>query len=603
MIRWLLWPVLLPFRLAYYMYCRVRNVRRVRPLLPHSVPDRFTMHRTSGWAAMLVPQKEAHYLDYLLFLRILARTDGPRHIVLRIPEMHCAWSEVEELARRFDAVRAGGKSITAFLEGGNLKSMYLAAAADWRLSAPHADFLCARPAAEPLFVKKALVRLGVDVEVLTAGKYKSAGELFTRTNLSIPAREALESMLGDIHRDIDARLSSAPGLTDRSARALSRLVRQRALLNAEELLENGFLCEVIPSSLLEAREALRLQPALPGARVDAEETIELPSPETVRKLMVSEGALIGRARRARFRPVRPGPRPMVAVVSLAGNMVNGRRGDAPRPEIIATAAYQDLFESLREGPEEAVFVHINSPGGTSSGSELLYQSIRSLGEQKPVFAVLGPVAASGGYYIALAAQKIFAANNTITGSVGVYAMHASFGRLYRRLGVGRERVYFDPTQDILSESAPLSPQARALMRSHVARTYDLFLQRVAEGRKMSVRDVRRHAEGRVWTGAAFRKSGHLDEALDPLAAIEWYRDQRGYADHVQIQLNFYPDIRTDLRSLLNRLPFGIGSSAIASSLLLPDGLRKAISFYRPLLEEEPSVVMAHWPLELLFRGL
>ena len=600
MIRFLVWPLVLPFRVIYFAYCRVRNWRRLRPLLSHAVPDRFTMHRPSGWAAMFVPQREPHYFDYLFFLRTLERVDHLRHVILRIPELHCAWSEVEEIARRLESVRKSGKTLTAFLEGGNLKSLYLSSVADFRSAAPHCDFLCARPAAEPLFLKKALNRLGVDVEVLAAGKYKSAGELFTRTNISGPAREALESMLGDLHRDIDERLTLTPGLAPRSARTLRRLIRQRALLGSDELLATGFLTELIPSAHLEAREALRLRK--PEAKAENEESVELPSLEAVRKLLTDESAVIARTRRSKFRPIRRGPQPTVAFVALAGNMVNGRRGDSPRPEVIATAPYQDLFESLREGPEEAVFVHVNSPGGTSSGSELLFQSIRSLGQYKPVFAVLGPVAASGGYYIALAAQKIFSARNTITGSVGVFAMHASFGRLYRRLGINRDRVGFDPTQDILSESAPLSAKSRTLMREHVSRTYDLFIRRTAEGRNMSPAAVRRVAEGRVWTGGTFREAGLLDEQLDLLGAVEWYRRERGYPEHTQIRLNFYPQIRTDLRSLLNRLPFGIGGATLPGPVL-PDGLNRALEFYRPLLEKEPSVTLTHWPVQLLFRGL
>ncbi len=612
MIRILLWPLVLPLRLLYFAYCRLRNLRRPALFLSHTVPDRFTMHRPSGWAAMFVPQREAHYFDYLFLLRTIERSRGLQNVVLRIPELHCSWSEADEIARRLDAIRAGGKTLTAYLEGGNLKSLYVAAPADHRLSSENADFLCARPAAEPLFLGRALQRLGVRVEVLTAGRFKSAGELFTRNNLSAPAREALVSIIRDLRHDIDSRLASAPNLSAAHAASTLRLIRDHALLRSEDLVASGFLHGTVRSAELEGYVLARATDApkakrsrkkrdkkRPEHRGSDQES--LPDAALVHRAYTDEVAVVRRYHRERFRPVRQGARPTVAIVALTGNMVGGRRGDPIRPELIATAPYQDLLEGLREGPEEAVFLFINSPGGTASGSEQLFQSIRALDETKPVFAVLGPVAASGGYYIALAARRIFASPNSISGSVGVFSMHADFQTLYRRIGVGRDRVAFDPTQDALSESRPLSARARALMKEHVASTYELFLNRMTAGRTKTAAEARRMAEGRVWSGRAFARAGFLDESLDLLGALDWYRQTAGYPEHTQIRLHFYPQIRTDLRSLLSRFPIDL--SRVGP---VPPAARSAIQMLeacRPVFEQAHGRPLLHFPAQYFLSGL
>lgn len=629
LLRW----VFLPLRALYFAYAKLRNVRKPKRYLMHRVPDRFTMHRPSGWASFVLPQTEAHYFDYLIFWHTLEKQKGTDRIVLQIPEMRTSWSQTEELARRIARVRAENKTVLAYSEGGNLKTLFLMAAADGRWVAPNADFLAARPSAEPFFVKGLLDRLGVRMEVLTAGRFKSAGEMFTRNRTSAPARQALLALIKTLRSTIETQLAATPGLTEGQAAALLRLCRQRSIVSSEELARAGFVTGLCPQAHL-AEEVLRSASAADAQTSKPADTAEPPTaqaaPSTARAAtreptndeptnapdqegsseperfvadpyFIDESALVNRYRRTQLRLFRKRRPFSVAIVSMHGNMINGKRGESIRPELISTAAYQDLFEGLASGPEEAVFVHIDSPGGSSSGAELLYQSIRSLAERKPVFAVLGSVAASGGYYIATAAEKIFAANSSITGSVGVFAMHTNASGLYRRVGIGRERLAFDPTQDIFSESAALSPAARKMMKDHIARTYQLFLERVAEARQQKVSEVRRMAEGRVWTGAEFRQAGLVDEDLDLLSAVEWYRESKGYPKETEIQLHYYPEIRTDLRSLTAKLPFGAAGKMLAKQL--PQPAAELLRFYRPVLRERGWTVLQHAPVALLLRNL
>jgi protease-4 len=222
------------------------------------------------------------------------------------------------------------------------------------------------------------------------------------------------------------------------------------------------------------------------------------------------------------------------------------------------------MQSLEENPrEEAVFLYINSPGGGADASEVLFDSIYRLSRAKPVFAVVGSVAASGGYYLACAANRIYASPLSILGSIGVIRIRPNLAGLYGKLGVKRESIFEDNTRDIFSEAGPLKPATIRLMERTMRSTYDLFLQRVAQGRARSVTSVAPHAEGRVFAGDRFAAARMIDGSLSFLELLEEYRRVSGYRPEQRFHLNFYPEVRADIRSLLGpRLP-------LASSFHLP----------------------------------
>ena len=222
-----------------------------------------------------------------------------------------------------------------------------------------------------------------------------------------------------------------------------------------------------------------------------------------------------------------------------------------------------------ENRDEAVFLYINSPGGSADASEILFESIYSLSRIKPVFALLGSVAASGGYYIACAANRIYASPLSITGSIGVIRIRPDLQGLYQKIGVRKENLFKDPTRDIYSETGKLSAPAKQLVQRTLMNNYRLFLHRVALGRKQKEKDLEKMAEGRVFTAKQFQEVKMIDGHWNVLEVLDDYKKSCGVPVEREYHLHCYPQLKMDLHSLASA--YG-RHSRMEFNHLLPGGL-------------------------------
>ncbi|MEQ9366763.1 MAG: S49 family peptidase [Leptospirales bacterium] len=607
--------LILPLRIPLYLYYALRNLARRGDLLFHAVPDRFTMLRPGGVLAYFAPRHETHFVEYLALLRVFAESDVLSTLVYTVPDLEASWSEVEQMGRALEKIDAAGKQLIAYSEGGNLKTLYLMSFADRRYAAPHANFVLNYPATEGYFLKSTIARFGVTVETHHAGKFKAEGfEMFTRTGYSPAARKNLKELLGDFRARIDARFALCGEVGDK----LTRLARKQILAESGDIRETGFFDDSVGAAVFEdwirsclidgqAADPQTAPNVIPpdeisdevlhhfaparsetateaGAGTKGEASAKIESPDSAaareagatedlrqilkreakaRRRTTDEQALYKRHWRKRFPLLRLRGLPSLALVTMDGPISMGRPGEPPKGYGIAALGFRDLIKDLGDGREEAVFLYINSPGGGADASELLFDSIYRLSRVKPVLAVVGSVAASGGYYLACAANRIYASPFSIVGSIGVIRIRPNVAGLYKKLGVKRESIFRDPTRDLFSEAGPLSPASRRLMKATMQSTYDLFLRRVAQGRNQSPRDVSRHAEGRVFSGERFEAASMIDGPFSMLEAIEDYRRRSGYSAEQQFHMNYYPEVRADLRSLAG-LSGGLSGQAFAS---------------------------------------
>lgn len=571
--------LLLPLRILYWIYARLRNRRGRNATLLHVVPERFAQTPPAGWLARF-GRNDPPFADYLSLLDLMAESPDLKRIALSIPALECSWPEVESLARRVRALHAAGKEVLAFAEGGNLKTLVLLACAPRRYAAPFADFLALAPNVDGIFLRDGLARLGVAIELYSSGKYKDQGyQMFTRTGFSPEARRNLLQLVGDLRDQIDAELAAAPGLNSQTHKTLAKLLRDAAQFDGAQLFETGFLEGVLPGALWEdfvligppaADRPLEHDFAGPGdqasgrarpARETSDPTAEraaaraalrtLKAELRLRRKRIDELALVRRERRRRFHPLRLASPPALAIVSLEGPIVSGKRDEPPRPGAIAALPLRDTLRQLETSAEEAVLLWINSPGGSAEASEMLYQSIHELSRRKPVFAVISGVGASGGYYIACAANRIYCSDMSLVGSIGVIRLRPNLGGLYKKIGVRREALLRDPTRDLFSEAGALSPAAKRLAHESSDRIYRLFLERAGRGRGLAPTELARAAEGRVFSGQRFRNLGMVDGAADLLEVVRAYAVERGYPADQQFRANFYPEFKPSLRSLLD----------------------------------------------------
>jgi protease-4 len=227
--------------------------------------------------------------------------------------------------------------------------------------------------------------------------------------------------------------------------------------------------------------------------------------------------------------------PRVAYVVAAGAIRSGA-GTAG----VASDAYRALLRRLeRDDAVRAVVLRIESPGGDALASDLLWRSVRRLAEAKPVVASMGDVAASGGYYVAAAAHAIHAEAATLTGSIGVVGGKLDLEGLFRQVGVAQEGVERGARAGLLAPGRALSPGERAAVRGELRAVYELFLDRVAEGRGLAREAVHAVARGRVWSGRRAQEAGLVDALGGPLEALADARRRAGLADE-RVPVDVWP---------------------------------------------------------------
>ena len=346
--------------------------------------------------------------------------------------------------------------------------------------------------------------LGVDPELISLGQYKSAGEIFVREQMSEASRAMTTSILNDLQDRIGARLATGRGVD----RAAAQGVIDGGPYTARQALERGLVNGLLYEDQVE--ELARRK--LPGGQACAAEDLN--------------------ARDGWFKRLVTWRRPQIAYVVAEGLIMAGesRRGRGTRP-LIGADSLVEVLKAARESKRiRAVVLRLNSPGGSALASDLIWRAVKLTAEKKPLIISFGNVAASGGYYIAVAGRRILSMPATLTGSIGVIGGKFSVQKLLGRLGITVDSVETGARSGYLSITRPFSESEEQVVREQMKEFYEeLFLKKVAEGRRKSVDEVREVAEGRVWTGNQALANGLVDEAGGARKAIEIARQEAGLA--------------------------------------------------------------------------
>jgi protease-4 len=442
-----------------------------------------------GPSVPLVSLWRSPSLDFLSVIALLrwAREDTQiRAVVCTISDLDVGWARLQELRRALAALRQAGKQVWVHLTEGTTREYYLASAADAIVLAPTGHLAVTGLAAETLFFKGALDKLGIEAQLHQAGVYKSAGEPFTRESMSEPHREMLNSLLDDLYSQIVDGIATARG---KSKPAVQELIDQGLFL-AREALEVGLIDHIGYEDEV---------PGLLEAKIGPVQMIEV-------------GLYRRRCLRAIRRHVLRTDPPRFAFVSVNGPIKRGETLDGPEGAnaVGATSFIRDLKRIRDDRSIACVIVRVSSPGGSGSASDLMWHELYKTREQKPVIISLGDVAASGGYYLALAGAPVFAEEGTITGSIGVIAGKAVLHDLYTRLGVSKEILTRGRRAAVFSDYYTFAPSERERLDFEVHAFYQDFVEKVARCRGFSVHAVEPHAQGQVWSGRQAWARGLVD---------------------------------------------------------------------------------------------
>jgi len=417
-------------------------------------------------------------------------SDGrPRGIVLRIKNLGAGWAAIEELRREILAFRSRGGRVIAYLaDPVDVRSYYLACAAEEILATPLADVNVIGIRARVDFLKEALDNFGLEVEVVAVSPYKSAGERFVRDDFSRESREQASRLLDNRFEEVIDAISDSRGLSREEVRARIDL----APYGAPEALSESLLDGVCYEDEL-------------AGRLGSEE----------RRATLAEW---GRAQRSLLMPYRRYSRKKVALVTLSGTIVRGRsrRLPVPLPFVGAEQAGSDsVVAALRVAEKSrrvaAVLFHVDSPGGDALASDLIWREVERISANKPVVVLMGNDAASGGYYVSAAASHVIARRGTLTGSIGVLAIRPVALGLYEKLGINPVALDRGARAGLLDPSHRPGPDEMRVIEGQIERIYAEFKDRVARGRGMELLDLEGIAGGRVWTGTEALDLGLVDE--------------------------------------------------------------------------------------------
>jgi protease-4 len=428
--------------------------------------------------------------DYLGVLSLLrwARDDQQlQGVLIRIDDLHASWARIQGLRRAIERLRAAGKRVWVHIERAGLAEYYLGSAAERVLSAPAATLDVIGLASEAMFLRETLDKLGIDAEVVHVGRYKAAGEMVTRTGMSESHREMLEALVEDLFTQIADGVAAGRGLDP----ALVRDLLGRGPYVAAEAQAAG----LIDGTAYADQAERQLADACGGAAVLERDAY---------------GARRGRA--VRLEALRRA-RHTVALVHIGGTIKPGESVSRPAGAGAAGAkSIAALLKSVRERADvAAVVLRIASPGGSALASDLIWREVERTREAKPVITSCGDVAASGGYYVALAGRPLLAEAGTITGSIGVVAGKATLRRLYDRLGVRKETVARGRHATLFSDYVALDADGRERIQHQAEIFYRDFVGKVAAARGLTADAAEAAAQGRVWTGRQAQAQGLVDE--------------------------------------------------------------------------------------------
>jgi protease IV len=391
-------------------------------------------------------------------------------------------------------------------------------------------------ASNAMFLREALDKAGIKAEFVARGEYKSGANLFTEDGFTDAHREAVTRMLESLQRQVWQAVAESRNITSEKLDELA----DRAPLLRDDAVASGLIDRIGFRDEVYARVAEMI-----GVEdISPDETDAGNKPP---RLHLARYAGAARSRLAPPVPSIPGRRskPTIAVVSLEGQIVNGRGGPQLLPLGPSSAGGDTIAAALREVAADdsvsAIVLRVDSPGGSVTASETIWREVARARERgKPVVASMGSVAASGGYYVSIGADAIVANPGTITGSIGVITGKLVVRDLKDRLGVGSDTVRTNANADAWSADLPFTPEQQAHQEAEADLFYNDFVERVAEGRKMTVEAVDVVARGRVWTGADALERGLVDELGGFRAALRRAKVLAGLDEDTEVRIVSYP---------------------------------------------------------------
>jgi len=488
--------------LANLIKRRIKAPDYVQFTLHGSYPD--LKEPPKGFLQSKIQPREKSLQELEKEFQLIAKSQQVKGIILHLGNLNLPFSRIQSLTRMIENLQDSGKEVITWAKNYDTRSYFLATAADRIMLQEGGVVYTLGFANRQLYMKNALDWCGIEFDVVKVSPYKSALEMFTRSNMSEEVREMINWLMDSIYEQFVGAVGRGRNLKEEEVKALM----DKTPLYGEKAVQEKAIDKVINAE------------DLPGFLGSQEKAARVATWDECGKIFP--------------RPLPPFPGRYIAVLRVQGNIVDGKsqRPPAPPPFPIPflfneqtgdLSFVQQARQALRDKRIKGVLLYIDSGGGSAAASEAITSALQKIAAKKPVVAMLGSIAGSGGYYVATPASHVVAQPATITGSIGVITARLVNSRLLEKLLLNRESIERGQKDLFESTDAPFTEEEREKVWEFVNQIYELFLKRVAESRNKNAQEVDEVGRGKVWTGEQALSHGLVDELGGLQAALSKLR--------------------------------------------------------------------------------
>jgi protease-4 len=511
-------------------------------------------------------------------------------LLLEINGVSAGWGKLNDIGQAITSVRGAGKKVFAHVESGNSKDYLLALACDEVCMPESTALMLTGIRMEMSFYKDMLKMIGIQADVIHIGDFKSAGEPFTRDSMSEPNRKQLTSIIDDFYEhEIVGRIAKARKMSPPKVKKLI----DHGPYAARGALKSGLVDRL---AYIESYEEV-IKQTVGGHEVKVVRDYGKKKDEEVNIFALYRKLIFGPGSSSSSR------NPKVAVIYATGAITTGKSsGGLLGGEVMGS---DTIVKALRQAEEDktvkAIVLRVDSPGGSALASDLIWNEMKRC--KKPIVASMADVAGSGGYYICIAARKIYCEPGCITGSIGVVSMKMATRGLWDKVGVKSEVISRGAHSGILTSDEPFSDSERKTMKDLMLDIYDQFVDKSLEGRvkagkKMTRKELLDLAGGRIYTGRQAKENGLIDELGTLQDAIVEAARMGGLPKDTTPELLQLPRTKGFLDSLLNDHDVSI-STLLPKSKLTPELIGKLRGIDGILqIRREPVWMMVPYRIEL-----
>jgi protease-4 len=462
-------------------------------------------------------------IKYLAAIRQAKKDPAISGIILQPIGVEMGWGRLSELRDALTDFKNGGKRLVAYLEYAATKDYFLASVCDEIYLTPTGQISLLGILAEVTFLRDSFDKLGIKADFLHIGEYKTAAEGYTANKMSDPHREMLTSLIDDLYNNLTKNIAESREI---SLENVNRLVDQ-GLFNGQAAVAAGLADSVLYLDELKSH----LSP-----NRNKYSQIEI----TNYLHQQGGGSSISSER--------------IALIYVQGVIASGSSGYNPMMGEISGANTLNRYiqSAAKDNSVKAIIVRIQSPGGSGMASDIIWHELMLAKQKKPVIVSMSDVAASGGYYIAAAADTIVAQPMTITGSIGVLSGKFNLKGLYDKIGLKKEQIHRGKFANLYDDYHSFTQDEKKMLQEDLQKFYENFVDKVARNRSRPYKQTEKLARGRVWTGQQALENGLVDTLGNLTTALQIAKRMAGLNPRREVQIVIYPEKISILDQLLER---------------------------------------------------